>query len=254
MLCARLLPVIALLAFAPAAQAATYYAAPGGVQADTCPAATPCSLSSAISRAQSGDDVAVAPGDYLVTSTLKPRSGVLVHGAADQPRPRVHGTVQLNSDVLLLNGASAAHLAVEASGDGNAVSVRGATIGDLVTAANGAAAAVLVLADKDGTTLVDSVARCNGCSDGAVFVKEGESSAKAAVVNVTAIANGQAPAVQGSSVSSTLSLVNVIASGAVTDIDAGSSKTPIQVASSSFRPSASRGVIDGGGNVGPAQL
>src|SRR6185503_19157671 len=113
MLLARVLPFIALLALAPAAQATTYYAAPDGVQADACPATAPCSLSSAISRAQSGDDVLVAPGDYQVTSSLRPRTGVFVHGAGDQPRPRLKGKGNLNADVLQLNGASAAHLAIE---------------------------------------------------------------------------------------------------------------------------------------------
>src|SRR4051812_3971271 len=98
----RLLPVPALLplALAPAAAAQTRYAAPGGGGAQPCAAAAPCSIAAAVQAAQDGDDVAIAPGDYTVSQTLKPRTRVALHGLDGQPRPRLLGPGKLAGEVL----------------------------------------------------------------------------------------------------------------------------------------------------------
>ena len=257
MLVLRAVPFLVVLALAPSAQAATRYASPAGVTTAQlgCTATVPCALQTAVNAAQNGDDVLVAPGDYLVTSTIHPRSGVLIHGDSGQPRPRLHGTGQLNGDVLQLQQASASHLAVESAGRSSAaVTLRDGTGSDLILAANGSDAAVLMQSDQDGTNLVGSVATCNGCSSGAIVMKEAQAQGLDTAVNVTAIANGAAPAILASGTTTTLALVNVIAAGSASDIDASGSRLPLQATFSSFRAAASSNVADGGGNVGAPLL
>ena len=250
-----LLSVVLTLAFAPAAQATTRYATPGATTtSQPCAAAAPCSLTAAIGVAQSGDEVVVAPGDYAVSSTLNPRGGVTVHGDPGQPRPRLLGSSNLGGDVLQLgSGATANHLYVEAADHGQAaVSVRGATIGDLVVVASGSDAGVVVRADSDGAVLADSLVRCSGCETGGVLFQDAEGNGHAAAVNVTALADGAAPAIAAKSTSASLSLVNVVAAGFARDIDATAGRAPVNAAFSAFRPTASGNVTDAGGNVAAA--
>src|SRR4051794_30911799 len=103
------------LALAPTAQAATRYADPAGGSTQPCSAGAPCSLRVAVQSAQTGDDIAVAPGDYAVTTNLTPGQGVSIHGLPGQPRPRLLAGSQLAGVVLTLDhGATASRLDVEA--------------------------------------------------------------------------------------------------------------------------------------------
>ena len=249
-----LLPVSALLALAPAAQAATRYATPAGGGSQPCAAATPCSLTVAVQAAQSGDDVAVAPGDYAVSATIKPRSGVALHGSAGQPRPQLLGTPQLGADVLQLqSGDTATHLAVQAGDRGHAaVTARAAAVADLVVVANGADSGVVLVTDRAGTGLAGSLVECHGCADGAVVLQDGESGGSASVVAVTALADGAAPAIFSRSNSDSLTLVDTVASGTGLDIDASAGHGTPQVSFSAFRPDDARNVADAGGNVASA--
>lgn len=257
MLLLRAVPFLAVLALAPSAEAATRYASTVGVAPTStgCTALLPCSLSGAIQSAQSGDDVLVAPGDYQVTSTIHPRQGVLVHGDAGLPRPRLHGSGQLTGDVLQLVQDSASHLSVDSAGRGSdSVDLRDGTASDLIVTASGSDGGVVLQSAQGGTNLVGSVVTCNGCSGGAVIMTQAEDRGLDTVVNVTAIANGGAPAISASGNNSTLSLVNVIAAGSASDINAAASKLPLQASFSSFRAGASSNVADGGGNVGAPLL
>src|SRR3954447_13015140 len=183
---------LASLALAPAAQAATRYADPAVGSTQPCSADAPCSLKAAVQVAQTGDDVALAPGDYAVTTNLTPRSGVSLHGVAGLPRPRLLGSSQLAGVLLTLDhGATATRLDVEAGSHSEAaLSVRQATVSDLVVIGRGANLGLYVQPDRAGTVLTNSVVRCNGCDAGAVVFKGGDNAGNAAAVNVTAIAAG----------------------------------------------------------------
>ena len=112
--------VLLPLALPAAAQAATQYVAPTG-SGGACSAATPCSVTTGINTAATGDEVVVAPGDYgseatPLTDVLSPSSTNLdVHGVAGQPRPRIFTTADYGFSI----GGSAAgsrfsHLEIDA--------------------------------------------------------------------------------------------------------------------------------------------
>jgi hypothetical protein len=86
---------LALLAAAPAAQAAQRYAAPAGTGAATeCLQANPCSLEDAVNEAEDFDEVIITQGTYAVSEPLIPTSGVdniYVHGDLGGPRPAIAG-------------------------------------------------------------------------------------------------------------------------------------------------------------------
>jgi len=86
--------LVALLAFAPAAQAATtYYAAPLTANTTTCDVATPCTLVAAIAKTAIGDTVQLAPGDYHrgggSGSPLEITHGITLMGQPGAQRPRI---------------------------------------------------------------------------------------------------------------------------------------------------------------------
>jgi hypothetical protein len=112
--------VLLPLALPAATQAATRYVAPTG-SGGACSAATPCSVTTGINTAATGDEVVVAPGDYgseatPLTDGISPSSTNLdVHGVAGQPRPRIFTTADYGFSI----GGSAAgsrfsHLEVDA--------------------------------------------------------------------------------------------------------------------------------------------
>lgn len=83
-----------LLAFAPAASAATtYYATPLTANTTTCDAANPCTLVAALGKAASGDTVQLAPGDYHrgggSGSYLTIPAGITLQGQPGAPRPHI---------------------------------------------------------------------------------------------------------------------------------------------------------------------
>lgn len=85
------LAVLASLGAPGAAQAAQRYAAPSGSGAE-CTQAVPCSIEEAVGKAESDDEVIVAPGTYTLAAELKTpagKTGIEVHGQVGQPAPRL---------------------------------------------------------------------------------------------------------------------------------------------------------------------
>src|SRR3954469_6082503 len=107
------LVVSALLALAPAAEAATRYAGPNGSMTVGCTDHDqPCDISSAFSQAQANDEVIIETGDYgspgapLGTPIVSTTAGLAVHGEDGKPRPRIFGaTTANNTSVLDLSGS-----------------------------------------------------------------------------------------------------------------------------------------------------
>src|SRR5262245_3388635 len=84
-----------VLLTAPAAQAATRYAANTGTgPAGSCPQSNPCGIQAAIEDASvmTGDTIIVLPGDYnLGSNGLDPGPAVTIQGMSPSQRPRLIG-------------------------------------------------------------------------------------------------------------------------------------------------------------------
>src|SRR5439155_12522666 len=127
-----------------------------------------------------------------------------------EPRARLLGDASLAGDTLSLSsGATARHLEVQATGpSGAALRLNGATGEDLVLASSSSGGAAAILRVSGGGTLLrDTLARCLGCSEGAIAFK-GDTSGTAAAVGVTAAATGAAPAIKSSLQDGTATVVN----------------------------------------------
>jgi hypothetical protein len=133
-LCMTVAAIGVLLALAPAAAAATRYAAPDG-SGSLCTQAAPCSIETAFSVSSAA--VELAPGDYAIVSTLDANSRD-VHGEPGKPRPDITysgGLAAIDAD----DTASLTHLRIDApSGTGVRSGVCDATLQDLVVDSSGA--------------------------------------------------------------------------------------------------------------------
>src|SRR5829696_3473539 len=67
---------LAVLALAPAAQAAQRYAAPEGSGPEPCSSAAPCSLKDALAKAKANDEVIVTSGAYSPGAVVLPNAAV----------------------------------------------------------------------------------------------------------------------------------------------------------------------------------
>ena len=96
------LAVAATLLGATSAEAAQRYVSPAGTGGAPCSSANPCPLQAAVETvAVAGDEVILAPGTYneganTLDSSL---SGLLIHGAAGQPKPTIVGTSDAGAQV-----------------------------------------------------------------------------------------------------------------------------------------------------------
>lgn len=102
--------VIGLLGAAVPVEAAQRFAAPAsGRIAGDCPRSTPCRFDHAAGGATSGDEVVVLPGEHRVSATVRVTgTGIDVHGADGESRPRIVGTGSGN--LMELAGGSGAPL------------------------------------------------------------------------------------------------------------------------------------------------
>jgi hypothetical protein len=137
-----LAPLIALLAFVPAAGAAnTYYAAPLTANTTTCDAATPCTLDAAVGKAVGGATVQLAPGDYHHAggsgSYLSLPTGVTIQGQPGAQRPRIlqeDPYTSCNCPILTSNGGTTTlrHLVLDQSVDPGGAGGLSMQVGDVV--------------------------------------------------------------------------------------------------------------------------
>lgn len=163
------------------ASAAVRHAAPGGVGASPCIESAPCSLTTAVNDATSGDEVRVGPGNYTVSTTLSPPTSLTVAGPAPGSRPRIvssvpfitlfSGTLTLR-DLTIVSDAtgnapvsSSASVSVErvevraVSGSYQAMSVRNLTLRDSIVVSELAGGVVVNMQNGtvSGSTIVGNV-------------------------------------------------------------------------------------------------
>jgi hypothetical protein len=197
----RLLAVLALLTFAAPASADVRHATPGGATTGDCKT-TACDFPTAVTTAQPGDEVEVAPGNY--GSEASPIAGVYtygaiqIHGRAGQPRPRIFSApANPNYYALALfgAGASVAHLELTAVGTQSssvALALTGATANDVVIqskVSNGAAACNL----QNGAVMRSSVCWTPSIQNPPPALREDPQAANTNTItlsNVTAVALG----------------------------------------------------------------
>jgi Ca2+-binding RTX toxin-like protein len=239
------LAALAMLAAAPAAQAATRYASPGGTgPSATCPRENPCNIHIASGTpATAGDTVVALPGTYsLGTVTLTPAGGVTLIGEPGAPRPRL---VSSGASALTLGaGTTVRNLYIEGNnaGSGRAVDAIGA--GTLIEQSEivGSGTTGITLQLRDGATVASSIVRSNASVPFGSAVLTGGSGGT--IHNVTAIGAGTAPSTAISSPSTfgsiqRVSIVNSIADGnggaaIATSDDGGTDDIQVRVEFSNF--------------------
>jgi hypothetical protein len=233
--------VLALVLAAPAtARAATRYAAPGGSTTSAgCEAADPCTLERAVNGASPGDEVVVGPGAYHLTTALKPRGALDLHGDADYAAPEVSAAASLSATPLTFRAGTLSHLALSAGGKQTALSLLGGTA-DGVRVASAAGIGAVVAASRSGTVLRNSVV--TGAATAAKLSGKGD----VALRNVTAMAARSDSEGIDADVDGSATLVNVLVRGGKTDIKGH--KGTAAAAFSNFRPERTSGLQDGAGN------
>jgi hypothetical protein len=199
----------------------TRYTTPAATAtAGICPQVMPCTIDYAVNGASDGDEVVVGPGTYAVTTPLDAKD-IVLRGEAG-PAPQLIGDTNLPGHLLTFEkGGTLRHLSLRSDSPAHAaLKVQKAVAEDLeITAVSGDGA--LVLTDDTTTVLRDSivVAEDTGSGGDGIVVLDGSGgSAKAALRNVTALAN--ADAAIRCQATDVVTLANVIARGGTADVDA----------------------------------
>jgi hypothetical protein len=220
--------VLLSLAIAPAALATQRFAAPNGSTTGTCaPPDPPCTLQRAVEDPQTvdGDEVIIAPGDYLEgADKLHVQESISVHGADGQPYPRIvtnaTDAVDVGQDAT---GALLRRLIIEHDGFSDALFLRAGTAEQIIVR-SGSGGCELE-ATPTGTTLRDSVCWLNNASgaSSAIFVSSSVN-AVSYLRNVTAIATGSSAqgifvSGDGNGATTTVDARNVIARGGAANED-----------------------------------
>jgi len=148
--------VAALLAVsAGPAAAAQRFVAPGDPGGDCSSPSTPCSLTTGVTGATSGDEVILAGGvgDYALTDGIPPGPAISIHGAAGQPRPRIiRSGGSAPATLTLADGSTANHLEIDDSTSGEALHLGAVLIDDVLVSSGGTGVAVIA-----GAIVRDSV-------------------------------------------------------------------------------------------------
>jgi hypothetical protein len=244
------LTLLLIPASASASGSARYAAVAG--EGSTCSVALPCSLSTAVAGASSGDEVVVAPGTYAVDTSVSPLVRLDIHGMVGQPRPWLVGTSTLAGAVVSAKqGGTLRHLGLKATAaDGDALTLQRGTGEDLLLVSMQEGDGGKLVGSANGTVLRDSVVHASGGGDSVAGLKL-RTSAEAGdvhLVNVTV----EAPAATGIRCDITggqATLVNTIVHGGDLDVDTSHAPAGRCTASTSnFRAASAAGLVSGLGN------
>jgi hypothetical protein len=108
---------------ATVALAEVRYADPDGSASAPCTTkATPCALITALNSATSGDDVELAPGDYIQPTALTITIPINVYGEAGKPRPVIRRTGGTGNGLNVTTGATLSYVELTYNGVDRAIS------------------------------------------------------------------------------------------------------------------------------------
>jgi hypothetical protein len=248
--------LVALSATAQGASAAQRYASPDGLGSD-CSSEYPCRIGQAVNFAGSGDEVIVAPGKYIVNTTLDNPAPITIHGVAGQPRPRI--VLYASGGDVTLHGSTLRYVEVDQEQYGRAVTGWGAKLDQVILkgAPTGVAPCVAAV---DDSTIRSSVVIARGGGSAVCAGAELGSTNNTTLRNVTAIATtGVAIEAYAKDTANVLvNVVNTIArtgpSGAGFDVrsEAVGAHAQLTVSNTNFVNYWHSGVdavyVDGGGN------
>ena len=245
----------ALLAAAPVASAEKW-ASPSGT-GTTCSWITPCSLSTAIDSAATGERVTLLTGVYAVSAGLSTTTNIDIVGDSVGARPILVGASNLGVAVLgFKDGGTLRHVEIEArSAGGDALSLQNGTAEDVVLESLGGDAAKVV-GGSPGTVLRDALVHTAvGGSYAALKLRDGGPGTTIDLRNVTAMAPAaDASAIRCETNVSASTLKNVLVRGGTYDIDARTAGSTCAASYSNFRAAASPGLPVGAGNQGTAPV
>lgn len=121
-----LLACFVLPMYATVALAEVRYAGPeGGGSAPCTTKATPCFLITALNSATSGDDVELAPGDYIQNTALSITIPINVYGEAGKPRPVIRRIGGTGNGLNVTTGATLSYVELTYNGVDRAISNAG---------------------------------------------------------------------------------------------------------------------------------
>ncbi len=243
--------MLALLAFASAASAATRYAEPGG-DGDACSKAKPCDIQHAVEQDAAGDEVILGAGVYEIGEDgLLVQRASFVHAAPDAavrieatgtaPAVRVRGSGTTFEEVTIVKEGRGPGLMVDT--DATAERIYSESVAD------GAPCSV-----SSGASLLDSVCLQHGPGPAVASTMSGRVTQTVALTNVTVLNLGTGPEAVGIRLYSsngatvTLTATNVIVStsdslapDAVAVRDKSESVAAIAFINSNYRTSRSAG-------------
>jgi hypothetical protein len=243
---------LALFVLPAAASAATRHVTPAATATSgDCTAAMPCKVGYAVNGASPGDEVVVAPGSYAVQVALAPE-GIDVHGIAGQAPPLLTGPGNLTGPFVELEGGTLRHLSLLGTTPAQDTLVLDAGLAEDLEIVSTAGDGAKVRTADATTVLRDSVVitQSDGSGSAALKLREGSGGGRSgalAIRNVTAMApraNAIRCEVGGGNVAT---LVNVLARGAVTDVDARNGGGGCTASYSNLRPEASPQLFLGAG-------
>jgi hypothetical protein len=244
-----------LLPAAASAHATRYVTPAATATSGDCTAAMPCKVGYAINGASAGDEVVIAPGSYTVKVALTP-TGIDVHGATGQAPPLLTGPSNLTVPFVSLDGGTLRHLSLRGTTPAQDTLVVESGVAEDLEVASAAGDGAKVETSVATTILRDSVVIAEDSSSGAAALKlrEGGGGGSLALRNVTAIAP-QANAIRCEvNAGQQATLVNVIARGGATDIDARNGGDGCIASYSAVRPEASPQLSLGAGIVSAEPL
>jgi Ca2+-binding RTX toxin-like protein len=180
---------IAVLAGAQSAAAVVRYASPAGTNVTTCPQIDPCSLQVAVESAAANDEVIVNPGDYNEgANELDIPSTVDVHGASDQPFPRILSSADQRA-VFANAGTTLSAIQIEHTGTFEGLRLGSGALAERVlvqtTGATGCAMGTATIRDSVCWTTIGG-----GSGKGVLLSQGGAVTLTATLRNVTAAATG----------------------------------------------------------------
>jgi hypothetical protein len=250
--------ILAAATIAPGASAAAQrYASPTGAGTASCTSALPCSITKAVSGAGIGDEVIVKPGDYSLTKTLAAPSAITIHGVAGQPRPRLLFSGAGQDGVRVVSSSTLQYVTIQQAAGGGALFAGDSVVDQVIARASGQTETATI----QSSTIRNSIVVASWPKVPAITTSTSGATNTSTYRNVTAIATGSGGvailAKAGFAAGkATVHLVNVMARGAGTDLEARTDGSGAQATitathtnyASHFEGGTNAAIISGGGN------